>query len=81
MNGIAASRNPAAAEAREATSHNRTPIRTCRFSRSSHPHPTSPSIKREAVAMCNSDRRAISETVRVESSNPNDSTMYRPGEC
>jgi hypothetical protein len=63
MKGIAASRRLNVGDAREASSHIRTPIRTRRSaSRCSQPCPTNSSTSRDAVATCKPARRATSDT-------------------
>lgn len=76
MNGMAASRRESAGDARVASSHRRTPIRTLRSSsRLRNPWATSSVTSREAVATCSPVRRAISETASAGASWLNASRM------
>src|SRR3954469_9210160 len=73
---MAASRRLSAGEARKASSHSRTPIRTrpsgCR---ASSPCPVSSATSRDAVATCSEARRAISLTGSDGSSGVNTSRI------
>src|SRR3954451_18259138 len=73
---MAASRRVSAGEARNASSHNRTPIRTRPSGwRASRPCAVSSATSRDAVATCSDARRAISVTGRAGSSGVNTSRI------
>src|SRR3954470_11777793 len=75
-NGIAASRRESAGDARAASSHMRTPIRTSRSGpRVSRPCVTSSATSRDAVATCSPARRASTDTGSAGSSGVNASRM------